>query len=280
MGYASDIELILIYSDAGLTSGPDSISNARFFDQLVAAVATGISARQDGIFHVDLRMRPFGNAGSAAVLLSDFSSYYRSDGPAWPYERQAMVKFRCVSGDPEFSRRVTEICHEAIYSVGTFDFASMRAMRERQIRQLVRGGTINAKLSDGGLVDCEYAVQALQLTFGGDLPLLRHPNTRQVLRTAARLSLISPEQQSRIEDAYVFLRQLIDCLRMVRGNARDLTVPDSGTADYEQLGRRLESIHDSQITLQDLEHQMQIVREFSKSVEQHCRALRLGRGQK
>jgi hypothetical protein len=67
---------------------------------------------------------------------------------------------------------------------------------------------------------------------------------------------------------------------MVRGNARDLTVPDSGTADYEQLGRRLESIHDSQITLQDLEHQMQIVREFSKSVEQHCRALRLGRGQK
>ena len=43
----------------------------------------------------------------------------------------------------------------------------MRAMRERQVRQLVRGGSINAKLSEGGIVDLEYAVQALQLTFGG-----------------------------------------------------------------------------------------------------------------
>lgn len=145
MGYASDIELILLYSASGFTDGPDRISSARFFDALVATVASGISARPDGIFQVDLRMRPFGQAGAAAVLLQDFEAYYRVTGPAWPYERQAMTKFRCVAGDPIFSARAQVCCHQAIYSAGMFDFASMKAMRERQIRQLVRGGTIDRR---------------------------------------------------------------------------------------------------------------------------------------
>ena len=109
--------------------------------------------------------------------------------------------------------------------MGHFDFPAMRAMRERQIRQLVRGGAINAKLSDGGIVDCEYAVQALQMTFGDDMLTLRHPNTLQALSEAARFGLIKPAHHASIQRAYVFLRELIDCLRMVRGNAKDLTLP-------------------------------------------------------
>lgn len=75
MGFASDIELILIFAEPGRTSGSNDISNAMFFDQLINAVATGIVAPQDGIFHVDLRMRPFGQAGSGAVSLQDFEKY-------------------------------------------------------------------------------------------------------------------------------------------------------------------------------------------------------------
>jgi glutamate-ammonia-ligase adenylyltransferase len=241
---------------------------------MVNAVATGIRAPHDGIFHVDLRMRPFGQAGSGAVVLADFEQYYNTNGPAWPYERQAMVKFRCFSGNRVFGQQVTVACHKAIYSLGWFDFSAMRAMRERQVRQLVRGGSINAKLSEGGIVDCEYAVQALQLTFGGDMITLRHPNTLRVLREASRLSLIDPQIRERIEQAYVFLRELIDCLRMVRGNARDLTVPTPGSRDWQQLAHRMRSIHDSQVPLEKLEEQMQHVREFSLLVEQHCRKMR------
>ncbi len=274
MGFASDIELMLIYSVAGRTDGRQSVSNATFFDKMVSAVAAGIRAPQDGVFHIDLRMRPFGQAGSAAVSLFDFEQYYKADGPAWPYERQAMVKFRCFAGSRVFGQRVMVACHRAIYSEGWFDFAAMRAMRERQVRQLVRGGSVNAKLSEGGIVDCEYAVQALQLIFGRDLITLRHPNTLRVLREASRLSLIDPEQREVIEQAYVFLRELIDCLRMVRGNAKDLTVPQPNTRDWHQLARRMRSIHDSQVPLEGLEEQMQLVREFSFVVEQHCRKMR------
>jgi len=274
MGFASDIELMLVFSDTGRTTGPNSVSNAVFFDHLVNAVAAGIVAPQDGIFHVDLRMRPFGQAGASGVSLLDFEKYYASDGPAWPYERQALVKFRCVAGDRTFGAAVTAACHRAIYSAGTFDFSAMRAMRERQVRQLVRGGSINVKLSDGGIVDCEYAVQALQLTFGLDMITLRHSNTLRSLREAAELNLINSTHCEAIETAYVFLRELIDCLRMVRGNAKDLTLPVQGSRDWQLLARRMKSIHDSPVPLDEIEEQMAIVREFSTWVEQRCLKLR------
>lgn len=274
MGFASDIELLLIYREAGQTAGANNISCARFFDALVNMVAAGISARQDGIFQVDLRMRPYGQAGSAAISLHDFDAYYHPNGAAWPYERQTLVRFRCVAGDTDFSRQATETCHRLLYTSGAFDFAAMRGMRERQIRQLVRGGTINVKLSDGGLVDCEYAMQALQLTFGKHLPELRQPNTLAALRVAGEVGLIDPLQCQRVQQAWVFLRQLIDCLRMVRGNARDLTLPDPGTPDHTQLVRRLKIVHQSRIPLSHLESQMAVIREFSFAVERHCKSLR------
>ena len=270
MGFASDIEMMLVFSAAGRTSGPNSISNAVFFDHLVNAVAAGIVAPQDGIFHIDLRMRPFGQAGASGVSLHDFERYYAPDGPAWPYERQALVKFRCVAGDRTFGAAVTAACHRAIYSASMFDFSAMRAMRERQITQLVRGGSVNAKLSDGGIVDCEYAVQALQLMFGGDNLPMRHPNTLRALHEAARLRLIDTPQCQSIERAYVFLRELIDCLRMVRGNAKDLTLPVQASHDWNLLARRMKSIHDSPVPLDDIEEQMASVREFSAFVEQLC----------
>ena len=274
MGFASDIELMLVFAESGRTNGANTVSNAVFFDYLINAVASGIVAPQDGIFHVDLRMRPFGQAGSGAMSLQDFEKYYAADGPAWPYERQALVKFRCVAGNAAFRAVVTVACHQAIYRAGQFDFSVMRAMRERQIRQLVRGGVINAKLSDGGIVDCEYAVQALQMTFGDDMLTLRHPNTLLALSETARFSLIDPVQSASIQRAYVFLRELIDCLRMVRGNARDLTLPTPGTHDWQMLARRMKSIHDSNVPLEELETQMANVREFSTCVEKLCLKLR------
>jgi glutamate-ammonia-ligase adenylyltransferase len=95
-----------------------------------------------------------------------------------------------------------------------------------------------------------------------------------VLHEASRLSLIRPQDKETIEGAYVFLRELIDCLRMVRGNARDLTVPPQGSHDWHQLSRRMRSIHDSRIALERIEEQMQLVRDFSHTIEQHCRKMR------
>ena len=114
----------------------------------------------------------------------------------------------------------------------------MRAMREKQVRQLVKPGTFNAKLSPGGLVDTEYLVQGLQITHGRDNVALRETNTLAALAALDRAGLLDGEYD-RLREAYKFQRNLIDALRMVRGNARDLTVPPADSEEFEFLARRL-----------------------------------------
>ena len=270
--FASDIELFLVYESQCHTDGNHRLSAGSFFERLVTRISEIIVARHDGIFQIDLRVRPYGQAGSPAVELGDFRRYYSPDGDAWPYEQQSLVKMRCLAGDSDFGNTVLSTAHKIIYESASFDFDAMRGMREKQIRQLVRGGTINAKLSEGGLVDCEYAVQAIQLTFGKSHKKLRSPNTLSALNAAADYKLISPDTFRQVSEAYIFLRELIDCLRMVRGNAHDLTVPPVDSVEYRQLERRMKLVHESQVTLRELEDRMRTVVDFRDLVERICRA--------
>jgi glutamate-ammonia-ligase adenylyltransferase len=91
LGFASDIELMFIYDGTGYTDGPEKIEISEFYEKLVRSVISSIHARQEGIFQIDLRLRPYGNAGSMAVSLEAFRRYFSPDGPAWAYERQALV---------------------------------------------------------------------------------------------------------------------------------------------------------------------------------------------
>ena len=160
------IELIFFYQEQGKTDGPEKISNSEFYNKLVNKFVRSIKAKREGIFKIDLRLRPYGQAGSLAVPLDSFKKYYSLGGPAWEYERQALVKLRHIAGDQEFGREIIKLRDSIIYIEDPLDLAAMRAMRERQIRQLVAGGTINAKFSSGGLVDLEYLVQSLQIIHG------------------------------------------------------------------------------------------------------------------
>ncbi|WP_437204341.1 glutamine synthetase adenylyltransferase [Planctomicrobium sp. SH664] len=267
LGYASDIELIFIYDGEGETTGPQVIPNLEFYQRLVELFQHSIHSKRKGIFEVDLRLRPFGKAGSRAVSFESFAKYFDPAGPAWPYERQALVKLRPISGDKGLGQKVIDTRDALIYRGTPFDVAAMRAMREKQNRQLVRAGTFNAKLSPGGLVDCEYLVQGLQITFGHLDPSIREPNTREAMKALEQHGLLTGDVRVRLRDAYRFFRRLIDALRMVRGDASDLAVPPQGSDEFLYLARRLN--YDSKVDqLQvDLETHTRHVVELSKSLE-------------
>jgi len=239
LGFASDIELMFVYEQDGETTGPKVITNAEFFERLVEAFRKSIRAKREGVFEIDLRLRPYGKAGSLAVSFEAFEKYFRHDGPAWPFERQALVKLRPIAGDAAFGARIVAARDGVCYSGAPFEVNAMRGMREKQWRQLIRTGEFNAKLSPGGLVDCEYLVQGLQITFGHLSFDLRSTNTRAALRALAAIGVLSEEERLRLRDAYRFLRRVIDALRMVRGDARDLTVPSPDSDEFEFLARRL-----------------------------------------
>ena len=239
LGFASDIELIFLYESRAHSSGRSSISNSEYVAKLIRRFTGMIEAREEGIFHLDLRLRPYGSAGPLAVSLAAFEKYFSAEGPAWSYERQAMVKLRPVAGDIAFGQRVVQTRDALIYSAGTFDRNAMQASREKQVRQLVSAGSLNVKLSPGGLVDAEYLVQGLQLVHGRQHPSVRVTNTREAIAALTAAGVLSPEDSRDLLEGYLLLRRIIDGLRMVRGNARDLTLPAAHSDEMKSLARRI-----------------------------------------
>lgn len=263
LGFASDIELMFIYGGNGQTSGPEPISTAEFYEKLVQLMVSAIQARREGIFHIDLQLRPYGKAGSMAVSLDAFRRYFAPEGPAWAYERQALIKLRPIAGDRKLARQISDLRDEFVYGGLSFDINAMQAMRERQTRHLVAAGTINAKYSPGGLVDLEYLIQALQLKYGVQNPALRLTNTREAMTALANAGIIDREDFLRLRDAHRFLRRLIDALRMVRGDAKDLTIPPPDSPEFAYLVRRVRYVNTEAEMREGIERHFAAVREIS-----------------
>jgi glutamate-ammonia-ligase adenylyltransferase len=135
----------------------------------------------------------------------------------------------------------------------------MQALRERQVRQLVQAGTFHAKLSPGGLVEIEYLVQMLQLRHAHNSAALRTPTTAAAATALRDAGHLPTGDHAQLEAAYWFWRRLIDALRMVRGNAQDLTVPAWASEEFEFLARRLGYGGDSSRLQHDIEFHQQTV---------------------
>ncbi len=263
LGFASDIELMFIFAGNGKTTGPRIITTAEFYDKLVQEVNQVIRTKREGIFEIDLQLRPYGKAGGMAVSLASFQRYFAPDGDAWPYERQALIKLRPIAGDAKLGQQVLSLRDEFVYNGETFDVAAMRAMRERQIRHLVTAGTVNVKFSPGGLVDVEYLVQGLQITHGHHNLSLRLTNTREAMAALAAAGLLSAEEYKLLYEAHIFLRRLINALRMVRGNAKDLTIPPPDDEEFAFLARRLNYGHNLALLRDDLTRHTTYVQELN-----------------
>jgi len=263
LGYASDIELMFIYTGNGLTSGPEVITSTEFYEKLVQNFITAIRARREGIFEIDLQLRPYGKAGSLSVSLDSFQRYFGPNGPAWAYERQALVKLRPVAGNGPLGREITRLRDAFVYTGEVYNVTAMRAMRERQIRHLVKGGVFNPKFSLGGLVDVEYLVQGLQINYGHTAPVLRQTNTRLAMAALADAGFLPADDYIRLRRAHTFLRWLIDSLRVVRGNAKDVTLPRETSEEFAFLARRMNYDSDTARLASELLRYTEDVREIN-----------------
>ena len=239
LGYASDIELLFVYSDNGSTEGPDVIGNAEFFDSLVRAVLHMVHAKREGIFHIDLRLRPFGAAGPLACSLESFCTYYVPGAGSHSLERLSLVRLRAVGGDKELGRRVERLRDEMIYVARSIDLSELREIRLKQAQDKVQPGRLNAKFSPGALVDLEYAVQILQVTHGAAEPRLRTPRIHEALDALASIGVVDGATAQELVSAYRFFRHLINGLRMLRGSAQDLFLPRLEDDEYNHLARRM-----------------------------------------
>jgi len=263
MGFASDIELMFVYEGSGKTQGASPRDNQEYFIELVCDFLKCWEAPKEGIFDIDLRLRPHGKDGVLATSLEAFRAYYSVTGRARQFERMALVKLRPVAGDAELGAEILETRDAFVYADQTLDLANVRHLRERQATELVESGTVNAKYSSGGLVDLEYFVQARQIEAGRDRPSLRVPNTLEALAALEGAGLIQQETALPYRQAYGLMRRLIDALRVVRGNAKDLSIPEADTPAFKYLARRLR--YEAQAGLQrDIEAAMRFGQQLWK----------------
>jgi glutamate-ammonia-ligase adenylyltransferase len=230
MGYASDLEIQFVHD------GPDP---GGFFESLARQIVDFIDARQGAIFHIDLRLRPHGDAGAWCASLDQFRKYYSPGGAAAPFERQALIKLRWCAGNEALGRQLEAHRDEFTYGGHKWDWDNAMHLRRRQMQELSRPGEINVKYGAGGIVDIEYAVQYLQLLNGGEHREVRVPGTLDALNRLRALQIVREEDFKVLRNGYGFLRKLIDALRIVRGDASDLILPASDSDEFKSLARRL-----------------------------------------
>src|SRR5204862_5750563 len=83
------------------------------------------------------------------------------------------------------------------------------------------------------------AVQYLQLLNGEEHPEICVPTTLEALGHLRRLQIVREDDYRLLHSAYLFLRNLIDALRIVRGDASDLVLPPQESEEFKSLARRL-----------------------------------------
>ena len=224
LNYASDIDLIFIYSDDGTTSPTGqrgTVTNREYFIKLSETVAklVGDPSGEGAAYRVDLRLRPHGRDGALACSLNEAIRYYRET--AQPWELQTLIRSRSAAGSSPLFIRFINAVKTKVYrrDVSVREaLASVRTAKQKidsHIEQQ-RGG-FNVKLNRGGIREIEFIAQALQLAHGGNDDWLRVSHTLISLGRLADRKLIAEEERTELSDAYVFLRSLEHRLQMEHG---------------------------------------------------------------
>jgi [glutamine synthetase] adenylyltransferase / [glutamine synthetase]-adenylyl-L-tyrosine phosphorylase len=233
LNYASDIDLVFIYSDDGMTAGSskrDKVTNREYFIKLAEAISklVGQPAGESPAYRVDLRLRPHGRDGALACSLDEALKYYDKTAQAW--ERQALIRSRAAAGSNQLFSRFAAAAEKHIYrpNVSVKDaLASVRLAKQKIDRQVERRAAgFNVKLQRGGIREIEFIAQALQLAHGGLDEWLRGAHTLISLGRLADRDLITEQERTQLSEAYVFLRGLEHRLQMEQG-LQTHSVPES-----------------------------------------------------
>ncbi|MBA4342597.1 MAG: bifunctional [glutamate--ammonia ligase]-adenylyl-L-tyrosine phosphorylase/[glutamate--ammonia-ligase] adenylyltransferase [Methylibium sp.] len=220
LNVSSDIDLIYVYDDDGLTDGPQQITAHEYFALVARRLYALIGdVTEDGqVFRVDLALRPNGNSGPPVVSLAMLEEYFLVQGREW--ERFAWLKSRVVAPLDEASLKsalglrslVTPFVYRRYLDYGVFEGLRQlhRKIRDEASKRAAgRPERANdVKLSRGGIREIEFIVQLLQVVRGGHFPEIRTRSTVKALSRLAARGLMKPETAAKLREGYDLLRRI------------------------------------------------------------------------
>jgi glutamate-ammonia-ligase adenylyltransferase len=202
LGYASDLDVIFLYDDA---LGPQSEKLARIAQRVNTWMTSYTGAGV--LYETDLRLRPDGASGLLVSSLSAFRDYQLKR--AWTWEHQALTRARAAAGDRELGQRFEKLRDEILARPRLREplLAEIVAMR-RKMRAENKSDAQELKHIAGGIIDLEFAVQALVLAEGPNHPQLReNKGNHTLLKRAGDLGLIDNTTAVDAANAYLELRK-------------------------------------------------------------------------
>ena len=244
LNFSSDIDLIFVYSDDAHTdTGTD---NSEYFSRLCEFIIKAMSeiTPEGYVFRVDIRLRPESSAGVIIRSMESYESYYEGWGDLW--ERQALIKARCVAGDMAFGDEFIRMIQPFVYqryldgvTLGEIK-ADIRRTKARIEERLVgEGATLekHVKLGPGAIRDIEFTVQCLQMIHGAQRKSLCSHNTLEALSALKTHKLLTPEDADALTAAYRFLRTVENAIQ-IEGDQQRYSIPEKETEERE-LARRV-----------------------------------------
>jgi glutamate-ammonia-ligase adenylyltransferase len=241
LGYASDLDVVFVYSADGNSDGAHSLDNVTYMTRLAQRLMGALHAYHPGgrLYEVDTRLRPSGSRGLLVSSVAAWIKYHQESAHIW--ERQALTKLRLVAGAKAVGNKVTNLSAGYTYRENPEQrtiASAVHHMREKIEGELAQSHIAqDVKVGRGGLVDIEFAAQFLQLIHGGAHPELRELSTLDALAQASDLNLADNEDCALLIEGYRFMRHLEHRMRIVHD--RPIHRLPTDPAEMEKLARRV-----------------------------------------
>ena len=220
LNYSSDIDPILIFDPNVLPcrARDEPVETAVRIGRKIIEIMQ-VRDAHGYVFRIDLRLRPNPDVTPIVLPVEAAISYYESSALTW--ERAAFIRARACAGDIRLGGEFLEAIGPFVWRRG-LEFGAVaevralsRRIRDHYARGQVFGPGYDLKRGRGGIRECEFFAQILQMIHGGRDPALRAPATLDALAALANAGWISGEDAATLARAYRLYREIEHRLQMV-----------------------------------------------------------------
>lgn len=226
----SDLDLVFLYDSPALerdetimSDGEKPLSISHYYQRLGQRLVNAMTALtgEGRLYEVDMRLRPSGNAGPLSVSLESFAAYQRES--AWTWEHLALTRARVVCADSEFKTRIEAELLSALATERPADdlLIAVAEMRERMAKENGTDNPWSVKHVRGGLVDCEFIAQYLQLRHAHDSPEILDTGTSAAFAKLRDAGYLDADIAEDLIEATCLWRRLQGLLRLTLEGSHD-----------------------------------------------------------
>jgi len=227
LNYSSDIDLVFLYNHEGTSDGKRSLGASKYFTRLGQRVIKLLDHfTEDGlVYRVDMRLRPFGSAGSLVCSVSALQQYLQYEGREW--ERFAWMRSRVVVGQPIVAEEVNNKIKSFVYRKH-LDYTVFNALAKikSEIADHLDYEDDDLKQGVGGIRAVEFIVQSLQLVFAGRNIDLQGTEISQQIKKLTQASKLTASDAAVLNQAWLWLRKLENISQVVADQATH-QIPDN-----------------------------------------------------